>query len=241
MSATPVTRTLLLLLLSLVGLSAHATSQGGNMRDTEWNNAGGHWPWPTPYDPGCSCYVNPIKITPPGAKSLFASDAVKWDPSAPGGPIAGVSLDWIGGKVFSVPFTGIDVPLPIHRDIFQGDISNYLETPSHGQCEGTSAPCPEVTSCSFTISFTLDATSASHDDSVEWTATSYGPGTGSVSTSKEQEKGDPTKRIINLTMQVEPGCGGWDKVGTIEWDGGITQPTRIFQELRMGCTKCANN
>jgi hypothetical protein len=226
--------------LALVPLTILGTAlaQGPTMRDTDYLRTGGARPWwPQPYtaDPGCRCWVDPVEIRKPGSRSLFADDTVTWGQGGSGAPIAGVSLDWL--TVVTLPWKGR--PAVGHGDQFQGDLSNYLEIPSHGSCDSLFNPCPQLTACSFRVSYSIDATNASHDGSVTWTMSSAGAGP-STETSREQNRTRPNDRVVNLSMEVTVGCGASEKSASITWDGGWTQPERTFQLLTLTCTRCSN-
>lgn len=199
-----------------------------------WSNSSGPW-WRVeaglPQPGSCSCYFDPTLITALGAKSFWADDTVLWKK---GGGVAGVSLDFTG--VTTIDAGKYTLPTIWHADHFIGDINNFLEAWTNGQCDGVASPCPQVSSCGMVVSFTLDS-ALGENWPVDFLL-GTGDGAGNVVSTQTLDRVDPNKRIINISMNCSPGCGGAGK-WFIDHDGGITQPRRRFMDVWVECTSCS--
>lgn len=84
------------------------------------------------------------------------------------------------------------------------------------------------------ISYTLDASTSAYTDPVTWTAMDQ---TGTLT--HTLHKTDPAKQQVHIDLILTPPCSGFmSRTGKVTQDMGAMTPTRIYQIIDMGCTKC---
>ena len=235
-------KTLLLTMLLCAPVCGQGSGGSSNIRTTTYTNSQGGWATGAP---ACSCLVDPKVIQAPNDPGdnallhLVSTNKVSW-----GGPdtdpIGGVTLAYYTPGLYWLD--GIPVPLlyPVSNSTFIGDINDYLEEWTAGDCPAAQGGCPVRDPCWFRVSYTIvsDGPQGSHATfPIEWEAKS----TGGLSETNTLDVGDPNKRQVDILMYCAPGCVGTPLRCEVNVDCGADSPQKLFQAIEVACTPCGQH